>query len=329
MKLKKMYKAEQEASAADDSREAKAPVKQGTADTDNEGINSGVEGELKEVDKSEDSAPDSDHISHPRQDGEEEQQGGMGKAEDEGSEEDEEEDEAEETEKSLTPRDLEKSMALLESFVSRNKPSTRKDALLKKAQTSTLSKSEQAELFDILGGKAAKAPSLAKSVTRGLDSNSEIQKALDVSGYLTELTNEVKKSLNQVASFVEESARRQQEFNILLARTVTGEGTLLKSLVERTGALDARPAYAPKSQVARNAVLRKGFGGGSPAEESLTKSDVLDAFDAIHNEVLAKSGSAVLDGEDISIAISKYESFNQISPKMLNAVRNHTRTRVA
>ena len=181
-------------------------VKPGKAPIDYEESTEGISeesGEPPESAKSEDPASDSDHISHPRPEEGEEEQRGMDKSDDE-EEEEEEEDEAlkaentdeeegalmadakrernDESIKSLTAGDLNKSLNRLQRYAERGGTQSRKDNLLHKAQTGQdLSKSERAELFDLLGNKPQVKQPLAKSVTRGLQSNDSIQKALDVS----------------------------------------------------------------------------------------------------------------------------------------------------
>lgn len=353
--MRKMRKSDP-ASAADQS-EGKNVKPGDSAPTDYE---EGVEGAPKSgTEKSEDPASDSEHISHPRpEEGEEEQRGGVSKSDDDDEDDwgDEDEDDAEKAEnteeeegaltsaaqsqrneqeitakKSLTPGDLEKSIARLQRYTENGTVEGRKDSLLRKAQAGlSLSKSERRELFDLLGGKTQQPQSLAKSVTQGLQSNDGLQKALDVSEYLAEQHSELTKSLSALSTHIERSDARQHEFNLVLAKAVADVGNLVKAVAEAVEAFGGQPVRAPKS---RGVVqpLQKSMAGQSPVGDSLSKSQVLDTMENLLVDSMAKGNNGRLngDGEDISLAISKFESFNQISPAMHQAVLERAKTRAA
>lgn len=225
----------------------------------------------------------------------------------------------------VTTDDLEKSIEKLNQFVEEGSPVSKKEALLEKAQTGELSKSEREELFQILGGKTeASKPSVAEQVTKGLVENDDLQKALDVSDYLQEQHTALVKSLSSLGECLEKSDKRQHDFNLVLAKAMADIGNLTKTLATRVGQIETTPARAPKSQgvnkpAARN-TLQKGFGGDAPSGESdqLSKSQIMDGMELL----LRKSGEEgrIQTGESILHAISKYESTNQISKSMLGAV---------
>lgn len=301
-----------------------------------EGENEGEHaGEMQE--KSEDPASDSEHISHPRpEEGEEIQSNPGGVAKGEGDNEEMEEGALnaqakakrndESIGKSLTAEDLEKSLSRLGAYANSGAKS-RKSVLLAKANAGTLSKSEKTELFDILGqkGEAPAGQRLAKSVTQGLSGNPDIKKALDVSAYLAAQHDELTKSLGTLGRVMESSDTRQHEYNLVLAKAITDIGLLVKAIGAQVGAIVAQPVRSPKSQGV--GMLQKGFVGTPSQGDALQKSDVLNAMEGLMVDTMSKGGSPVLDGEDLSIAIAKYEASNMISPNMLGHVRRFIKTR--
>jgi len=246
----------------------------------------------------------------------------------EGTEGDEEEGMEKKTAKGedLTEDDLRKSLEKLEEVVAGGDESSRKETLLEKAKTEELDKSEQDELFQILGKSEGQPEDrLADDITGGLSNNDTMQKALDVSDFLNEQNTELVKSLEKLSDHVQGSDKRQHEFNMLLARGVVQTGRLVKSMAERLGVIENQPAREPKAKGAK--ALKKSFanqGGGGDGGQDLSKSQVLDVME----EMLRKScdagkGGMTDDGIDILKASTKYEQFNQISKSMLAKIREH------
>ncbi len=224
--------------------------------------------------------------------------------------------------KHVTTDDLEKSLGKLQAFVAQDDQPSRKDALLSKAQSEELSKSEAAELYQLLGGGASKPAkaSVAEEVTKGLVENDTLQKALDVSDYLQEQHTALTKSLSTLGDCLEQSGNRQHDFNLVLAKAVGDIGNLVKSLVEGVEGIATQPARAPKSKLGAQNTLQKGFGGQPPAAagSQLSKSQIMDGMEAL----LHKSTDGVTTrGENILQAISKYESTNLITKSMMDAVQ--------
>lgn len=298
--------------------------------TENEKVKKLVEYEKKEHGKI--PSPEEEKKEH---EGEEKSKKSMHKAEqgppapsmDEEKEKDEEE--KEETEKcnkakksvDLTGEDLEKSIQKLESLVQANDSTSRKDALLAKAQHGDeLSKSERSELFALLGGDTKPEATVSDNLVKGLKENEPLQKALDVSDYLREQHTELCKSLVDLGEVVEKSDARQHEFNLVLAKAVADVGNLVKAVAENVGTIATQPARPPKSVgVAPGRVLQKSF-GASPGgeEEQLSKGEILDTLGAM----LEKSETGMgKNGEDLLMAISKYEQMNRMSPSLLSEVK--------
>jgi hypothetical protein len=228
----------------------------------------------------------------------------------------------------LTEDDLQKSLDQL-SALTEDKTISRKQQLLTKAQGSELSKSEQNELFELLGKSEQTKQSLSGEVTKGLGNNDTLQKALDVSDFLQEQHSELIKSLGVLAEALEKSDSRQHEFNLVLARAVSGIGQLTKSLGERVGVIEAQPARGPKSRgVAGAQPLEKSFVGANAQGTQLSKAAVLDELENMVQESMQKSlGGMTEDGFDLVTASSKYEQFNLISQGLLDQVQKRIQER--
>jgi hypothetical protein len=241
---------------------------------------------------------------------------------------DEDEDETE-TEKcgtkkaaDLTTDDLEKSLGKLIRLAGEGDTASRKAFLLEKAQGENLTKAEQAELFEILGGKAERQPaeSLGDRVVKGLEDNDTIQKALDVSEYLDEQHREVVGAFRSLSDCIEKSDTRQGEFNLILARAIAETGKLIKSMSERLGVVESQPVRGPKSQGLR--ALEKGFVGQAAQENALSKSMVLDELEKMIVESVDKGmGGAMDNGIDLGIEASKYEQTNKLHPMVAAEVQ--------
>jgi hypothetical protein len=259
-----------------------------------------------------------DVVTKSDDDDEDDVEGGEGG---EGMQPDEEGEEEEKARKSLTPEDLRKSLNRLVAMAEKNDAPSRKEHLLAKASIDTLSKSEQTELFEILGGVEAVAQP-GDTLTKGLQENDTLQKALDVSEYLQEQHSELVKSLTSVGEEIQKSDNRRHEFNLVMAKAISDIGEMTKSLYERLDVLGGQPARAPKSMgVKHGQILQKSFAGQPPSDE-LNKSQILDGLDGLMQESMQKGMSGRIEsGEDISIATSKYEQSHMISKPMLQAVK--------
>ena len=212
-------------------------------------------------------------------------------------------------EKSLTPinsDDLEKSIGQLEALANED-TMNRKDTLLAKAQTDDLSKAEHDELFQILGGGSVEPKSeISDTIVKSFQESEPLQKAIDVSDYLRENHEALEKSLVAIGEEIQKSDNRRH---------------LVKSMAEQMDMVLDQPARGPKSLGA--APMQKSFGGTPPEGEQLNKSQVLDTL-----EEISKSNDSV-NGENVSIALSKYESSNMISRNMLAAVNEFRTTQAA
>ena len=245
----------------------------------------------------------------------------------EGDEEQEEMEEGEELEASrkslVTEMDLEKSLELLGDLVNQNDPTSRKDQLLTKAQTGDLSADERDELFNVLGGSRGQEASMGTDIVKSIKTNETISKALDVSDYLEAQHGELVKALSDVGDRVEASDTRQHEFNLVLAKAIVETGKLVKAMSTRLGVITQQPAHAPKSRGVSGVVpLHKSFAGG-PAEDQLSKSMILGTMEKM---AMASPDGIAPCGEDLAIAVAKYEQTNMVSKALLNDIQTHCRT---
>lgn len=243
-------------------------------------------------------------------------------------EDEEEEEEMEEGMKNakksedLNQDDLQKSLERLTSIASEGDRPTRKQTLLEKAMGEALEESEQNELKELLGmGDRADEPSLAEEITKSMDENEDLQKALDVSDYLQENQDELVKSLQGLADHIEKSDNRQHEFNLILAKAVSDIGQHVLGMSNRLGTIEQQPARAPKSKGAMP--LQKSF-AGSEAKTELSKSQILDGLSSMVQDSVTKGQAGKLaDGTDLVMAVAKYEQFNTIAPDLLTQVESH------
>jgi hypothetical protein len=232
-------------------------------------------------------------------------------------------EEEEEGEKSITPGDLQKSLDRLTAMAEAGDGPSRKDRLLSKANDDTLSKSEREELFELLGGAAPTVDEPGENIVKSMTSNDTLQKALDVSEYLQEQHSEMVKSLRNVGEEIQKSDNRRHEFSLVTAKALCDIGQMVKSMYEQINTIGGQAARPPKSLGVRaDQVMQKSFAGRAAESDDLSKSQVLDALDGMMEESMTKGGSGTLDsGEDIALAVSKYEQTHMISKSMLGAAK--------
>ena len=71
-------------------------------------------------------------------------------------------------------------------------------------------------------------------------------------------------------------------------------------------------------QAGRNVVIQKSFGAAPADGDQLSKSEILDTLGAMLEKSQTGMGQ---NGEDLLMAISKYEQMNRMSPSLLAEVR--------
>lgn len=259
-----------------------------------------------------------------------------------GEDEEEEENGEEETEKGcamkksgLRTDDLEKSLGKLEAMVKSDDPPSRRDALMDKARSDELSKSERNELFDLLGGESSSVSQdpVGDAIVKSMGENETLVKALDVSDYLQEQHGELVKSLRAVGDEIRKSDTRNHDFNVVMARAVNDIGLLVKSLAETVEHLAQQPVRGPKSMGVRtrgDQVLQKSFASQPSSDEQMSRGDILAGFEGIMQKSMQSTNPGVTSaGEDITLAVAKYEQTHQISRPMLDAIQTWSREQAA
>lgn len=168
-----------------------------------------------------------------------------GDEDDEEGDEDEGEEDDSETEKAeLALDDLEKGLQRLEAAGKGRK--SRKNELLEKAQSETLTSAERKELAGLLEGR-----SLAKSLT----DDQEIAKGMDVSPALDNLATNVATAIDGLTARLEKSLDDEGKFNGALADAMISMGSVLRAqqaqIVALTESIEKSldaPAGAPRAQ---------------------------------------------------------------------------------
>jgi len=289
------------------------------------------------------------NVPKNKTDGEEEEEEDTGDVEEEEEEEEtedsEDESEEDETKKGckmsktantpITGDDLQKSLDHLEEISHADVEVSRKDDLLSKASAEELTAGERGELFDLLGGTPAAVTAQdtpADTIVKGLSENSELSDALDVSDYLREQHTEMVKSLSAVGDEITKSDNRRMEFDLVMAKALHDVGSMVKSLSESFEDALNKPARAPKSRGVQGGAdpLKKSFANQEANEGGMDRASVLAAMDGLMEKSMESGTTGHLNsGEDIVLAISKYEQTSMISPTMVEAIRNHRAGNVA
>lgn len=239
----------------------------------------------------------------------------------EGEEEDEEKACASKKSQDLSEDDLVKAIGKLEEFSTAEDPNARKNALLSKALEEDLDKSEQEELTNLISGGNVEEVA-DESISKGLEENETIQKALDVSDYLTEQNTELTKALGAIENTMKKSDTAQHEFNLVLARAVTSVGKMAKSINSKLDAISEQPVQKPRSTAKP---LEKSFAGGDgPATKTqLSKGEILNKLTAIVEDRISKGMDTRSDfGVDLATETAKFEMTGQLHPKVLAMVND-------
>lgn len=221
----------------------------------------------------------------------------------------------------LNEDDLEKSLELLENFVEDGDKPTRKQVLLEKAQKDSLDKSEAKELYDLLGDDSPQVEdTFTDEIVKAMEPTDEMQKALDVSDFLSEVHEENKRVTGILAERIEKSDTRQHEYNLVLAKAVAEVGKLTKGISDRLGVIEGQPARKPKSQIK---ALEKGFANTDPnaQAQTLSKSEILDTMSSMIEESCEKGMDGVVDNINMITAAAKYEQLGQIHPTVLGMIQ--------
>jgi len=226
----------------------------------------------------------------------------------------------------ISEDDLLKSMARLEE-VAKGGVGARKQELLKKSLSASLTDDENAELIKLLAG--ARDGGLREQVVKSMSGadNEELAKSIDVSNYIAELHKTLCDNMTSLATSIEKSESKSAERESVLAKglldltkAMISQGRLVKSLQEKVDAFGRTPAHGPRAVQSREQLAKSGHAAHAEGP-SISANQVLDTLEMMFQKSLADGGDGVaISGESYEEAISKFEQTQRIHPQLLQAV---------
>lgn len=288
------------------------------------GMKKGDEGDpAKELEKGKEEDEDEDEIEKSDDKDADDEEG------DEDEEEEEEEDGDEDEEKSITDDDLMKAVEAAQKIADGNRPQSRRAELMEKATASTLEKSERAELIAMLEADEEQGEGqddLEKSFTMAAMSDPDIEaghtasEEFDVSGFLARLAQFVGGGLDQVSGElhkgfenVAQYNRAQAKANVALAKAISQQHELVKSLTGRLEELENQPM--PRRSIPTARALNKSFSG---QPEVPPRHDLVKGLNMLMRQ--SPDGRAP-GGWDIAAATCHLETTGEIAPAILAEVK--------
>lgn len=239
----------------------------------------------------------------------------------------------------LSGEELQKSITTLGTLVDGGEEAvSRKDALLTKAQTSTLEDAERDELLELLKGVSPTAATvdddLGEELRRSMEPAGTVREGYNATDFLRDGWDQITSSMGQVGETVQKSLNAQTDVNLVLIKGLHDGLVTLQAVAERLDIISAQPAHAPKSAGVKPQVLQRSFGGGGspgpganpgdgPGEGALQKGMVTQVLSELLRKSVDGGHGGMLHGEDITVASSKFEQFNKLSPRMYAAVQAH------
>lgn len=231
--------------------------------------------------------------------------------------------------------DLLKSLEKIEAITKSETPEARKQDLLQKSLDGNASEEEQVELASLLKGEPL--VDAEEDFSKSLEAEEEgaLAKAIDVSDALGELVGKLEKALGTVGEELRKSSSHQGEVNLVLAKglldtsrlALTTNG-LVKSLQSTLEDVLRQPAGGRRSVAGHGQVIQKSHAGTAPADEQITKGQILDLLDAMIEERVVKGEALVAPcGEDLTKATAKVETSGGISPALMQDIADFRRQR--
>jgi hypothetical protein len=189
-----------------------------------------------------------------------------------------------------------------------------------------LSSEEKLELMRIIGGESY-AKALSDAVGGMLDpgAHDALAKSVDASPYLDELHTRLSSSMLTIAEHIEKSDARTQEQVVVLAkglfdltRAASMTAKMVKGLQDTLNGMMRQPARGPKAaELSLSKGQTGGVGGAGGGNNTLSKQGVLDLLTQMN---MASPNGLSKAGEDLNMAITIYESSNEISKALLGEV---------
>ena len=234
----------------------------------------------------------------------------------------------------LSEDDLIKSLDKITELTKSETPDAQKRTLLEKALNTGLNETENSQLQTLLSGGSLE-PGLGDEIAKALNPQEEsaLAKSIDVSDALGEIHGGIVTALQTLGETIEKGGNRQGEVNLVLAKGLLDIGklaqqtnALMKSLDEKYEAMSRQPIGGRRTIVRPGDVVAKSHAGQPPAEESISKGEVI----GLMSEMLQKS---MEDGDkgratELNKSITKIELLGDIDPQTMAQVADYRRQKL-
>ncbi len=227
--------------------------------------------------------------------------------------------------------DLEKALAGLEDAANAGNPQVRHQELLQKSMAGTISPEENDELVKNLQGGGY---GIQEDLTAALNPDGDMMKALDVSPVLQGQHDGIVAAFGSLGERLEKSEAQTHSYRIALGASLIEMGKMFKSMSAQIASLGGAPAGEVLSKGAIGAAdapvptaagaQPRALGNGSPQEDVLSKSQILEAMQGIMEGSKARGWKAEC-GEDITQATAKFETTGMMSKALQDEVADFVR----
>lgn len=205
----------------------------------------------------------------------------------------------------------------------------RRSELAEGLANGTLSKSEQAELVELLGGSEKadeNVDDVEKSFQEQFANDEQLAKDYDVSSFIERQSQLMATSLDGLTERMTKSFEDQGTFNKALAKSfrqigevVNSQQDLIKAQQESIDALSERLGQVENTPLPRKArtgamPLRKSAAGEVGSDDGLNRQEILEGLTTMVAKSSQSGGNFTAPcGEDLVNATSMYESTGKIS----------------
>lgn len=194
--------------------------------------------------------------------------------------------------------------------------------LLQKGLGGELTAEGKQELWALVGGDEE---SLVKSVVQDATEGAPVEED-SASDYITWHMNAMKTSSKRMASAIEKSQQETEQTQAIFAKALVEVGKAVEALQKSVAQLAEQPVgngRAARSRPQAEAI-QKSFAGNAPEGEALAKSQVINALEQMAAESFnnGSEGRAPC-GEDLTMAVSKYEQFGTVSRPLAEDIKAH------
>lgn len=254
--------------------------------------------------------------------------------------EDEDDDEDDEMEKAVDLQldALEKGLKELETIGASVK--SRKQALLEKAQKNeALSADEQRELMSEIGGSSASPGNGGGQLSKALEGDDDLVKAMDLSPALDGLATRVSEAVDTLNAKLSKSIDDRSAFDRALANGLVLMGKVLRETNGRIDELQksldevldspARDPKAVETDKPLTKALERPLGGGSAAATQMPAFDrrkLVPILESMHRSQAAKGlGGTSSSGCNIKEELAKALTGGEVNPLILRDAAEFTK----